>query len=71
MVQPLRFTNVWIKRDGKWLIVAEHSSRETASRELIPKSRFFEKHRCKINRLCLGLVSMENSFGMNVDLLIW
>lgn len=23
---PMRFTNVWVKRDGKWRIVAEHSS---------------------------------------------
>lgn len=42
IVEPLRFTNVWVKRDGKWLIVAEHSSRETALRELIPKNRFLE-----------------------------
>jgi len=35
IVTPLRFTNVWVKRDGKWLIVAEHSSR-IASSEFVP-----------------------------------
>jgi len=33
---PMRFTNVWLKRDGKWRIVAEHSSEITAPRELLP-----------------------------------
>lgn len=42
IIEPLRFTNVWVKRDGKWLIVAEHSSRETALREFIPENRFLE-----------------------------
>lgn len=37
--KPSRFTNVWIKKDGAWRIVAEHSS-VAAPIELLPRSRF-------------------------------
>jgi ketosteroid isomerase-like protein len=37
MKTPMRFTNVWVKRDGKWRIVAEHSSEIAPPRELLPK----------------------------------
>lgn len=37
--KPVQFTNVWIKRDGAWKIVAEHSS-VAAPRELLPRNRF-------------------------------
>ena len=34
---PMRFTNVWLKRDGRWQIVAEHSSLITPSKLLPPQ----------------------------------
>lgn len=33
---PMRFTNVWTRRDGKWLVVAEHSS-TIVSQKLLPR----------------------------------
>lgn len=39
MSKPMRFTNVWIKKDGAWRIVAEHGS-AAAPRELLPRNRF-------------------------------
>ena len=37
--KPMLFTNVWVKQNGAWKIVAEHSS-FAAPRELLPRSRY-------------------------------
>jgi ketosteroid isomerase-like protein len=37
--KPVQFTNVWVKKDGAWKIVAEHSS-VAAPPELLPRNRF-------------------------------
>ncbi len=37
--KPMQFTNVWVKQNGAWKIVAEHSS-FAAPRELLPRNRF-------------------------------
>ena len=37
--KPMQFTNVWVKQNGAWKIVAEHSS-YAAPRELLPRNRF-------------------------------
>lgn len=34
---PMRFTNVWMQRDGRWQIVAEHSSLLTPTKLLPPQ----------------------------------
>jgi hypothetical protein len=39
MKKPMQFTNVWVKQNGEWKIVAEHSS-VAAPRELLPRKRF-------------------------------
>ena len=36
--KPMQFTNVWVKQNGAWKIVAEHSS-FAAPRELLPRNR--------------------------------
>lgn len=36
---PTRFTNVWVRRDGRWLIVAEHSSLVADPPILLPRNR--------------------------------
>lgn len=42
MQTPMRFTNVWQRRDGRWLIVAEHSSL-IAPPELKPQNLLKDK----------------------------
>jgi hypothetical protein len=37
--KPMQFTNVWVKQNGAWKIVAEHSS-VAAPSELLPLNRF-------------------------------
>lgn len=34
---PRRFTNVWVRRDGRWVIVAEHSSVIASSDPTAPR----------------------------------
>ena len=46
---PMRFTNVWVRRIGKWLIVAEHSSHLAAPRELVPKHPHADNFAEKLN----------------------
>lgn len=38
MRKPMRFTNVWVKQNGGWKIVAEHSSL-AAPPDLLPRNR--------------------------------